>query len=746
MRDSAEQQDEEEHDLDGDDHEGDEARSVVTHAFPSTMDFTRCQWGGLAIALIKLDEALELGLVDPAMYGRGSAARAFPGNFGSNAPFWRLPRFMRTGIYGGPRFGLGPLGLGLGLSPQPSALAGPGSVPVGRRLGVPVRPRTREEELAAMAALEAAGALPGQRAFPRRTATPLPRPTITPQAARSVSATPEALANVAQVQKILGISKLASQVLGATGATPEGMGQPEAIEEAFKAQKEGQEADLTQVSPEALALLNLAAMPADVAAALEGLTPETLGAIEILRASRQATPIIQPESLEEVGMTAGGPSDGILQGVTGRDVLAGISGLSGAAQIAAAFIGQGDPARRGLSAAQGLLSAVQATRQFDPQIFSDFINPGALGAVGPVLGLAGAAKGFAEGDIGKGALGLVQTGIQAAANPAITSALGLTALPSTAGAGVGTGFALAAEGGLTAAGAGAASAEAAAAAAAAEGSALIASAGPYVAAAVGAYLIARGLEREGIGGYGIGSVFSGRPRGLITDVFGGFFGLDSGPSKAWLTFPERIAGGIQEYHLLGKELFENLRAAKTQGDVASATDVFRQGVQGGGTRTGGFGGVGGYAQPGYWVGDPYGGDLYGPNGAYRIPPLPDATGSKHEGGISWQSAPFTNELRNAVSTTFNFLPPGGATRSPTSLYQNYQTGLEQARAAEAASRASFRSEQLSQSQYSPEEIGRYTPEAGYTFYPASQDESAMLQDREGNRVWPAATNYNAGGS
>lgn len=132
-----------------------------------------------------------------------------------------------------------------------------------------------------------------------------------------------------------------------------------------------------------------------------------------------------------------------------------------------------------------------------------------------------------------------------------------------------------------------------------------------------------------------------------------------GPSEAWQTFGQRIGGGIHEYTPLGQKFLTSLQGANTEADVGAAAETWRQDIQSGGTHTGGWKGIGDFATPGTY--GAYGTDAaragrddpgYGdPSSPYRIPMLPGAGGKEHEGGITWDSGPMVQALRDAVGQT-----------------------------------------------------------------------------------------------
>lgn len=212
--------------------------------------------GVLLVALISLDEARQLGLL-PATRQEDAYSLQFPnvygGGSGNTIPFWRVPSpfFSRSGVYGGPRFGLGPLALGLGLSAPAGAIGAPGAVPVGRR-GQAAAPETpaeraaRLERMGQSGALPQAGpnlisleeavrrgllpasALPPQRVLVGRGSTPAALAAARPAGPVSVPAQPPAptVSDAAQVQAALqaagGVAKFGGQVAEAVApaATP----------------------------------------------------------------------------------------------------------------------------------------------------------------------------------------------------------------------------------------------------------------------------------------------------------------------------------------------------------------------------------------------------------------------------------------------------------------------------------------------------------------------------------------------
>ena len=96
------------------------------------------------MARIRLEEALALGLIPPDQMG--ALMERFPAV--GRSQVFGSPLFIRPSTSSGalqrglvgfgpqtgfrlPRFGLGPLLQGLGLSPAPSAVTSPGQIPVG---------------------------------------------------------------------------------------------------------------------------------------------------------------------------------------------------------------------------------------------------------------------------------------------------------------------------------------------------------------------------------------------------------------------------------------------------------------------------------------------------------------------------------------------------------------------------------------------------------------------------------------
>lgn len=212
--------------------------------------------GALLVALISLAEARQLGLLPatrqedayslqfPNLYGGGGNTFARGGG-GTTIPFWRLPPLWRQGIYS-PRFGLGPLALGLGLSPAASAVGAPGQVPVGRRAQAakpetPAERATRLERMGQSGSLPQAGAnlvsleeavqrglLPASALPPRPARPPVPAPRPAGPAPAQAPAQPPAptVSNAAQMQAALqaagGVAKLGGQVAQAVASpTPE---------------------------------------------------------------------------------------------------------------------------------------------------------------------------------------------------------------------------------------------------------------------------------------------------------------------------------------------------------------------------------------------------------------------------------------------------------------------------------------------------------------------------------------------
>ena len=143
----------------------------------------------LAMARLTLEEAIRLGLLDPSMFrgGRFASSAALVGGI-QPTPFWRIPPIFRSGIYA-PRFGLGPLRLGLGLSPGAPAVGAPGAVPTGRPAAR--RRLTPEEQAVVIEQMRAVGALP-------QPGVPVTRPRVmvgrgaTPAAAAARPAAPVA--------------------------------------------------------------------------------------------------------------------------------------------------------------------------------------------------------------------------------------------------------------------------------------------------------------------------------------------------------------------------------------------------------------------------------------------------------------------------------------------------------------------------------------------------------------------------
>ena len=97
------------------------------------------------------------------LFGSPLTLGGFRPFFPGTGPLQRDAGFNRAGI--APlRFGLGPLSLGLGLSPGTSAVTAPGAVPTGR--AAPRRRLTPEEEAAVLESLRRSGALPTAAAPP----------------------------------------------------------------------------------------------------------------------------------------------------------------------------------------------------------------------------------------------------------------------------------------------------------------------------------------------------------------------------------------------------------------------------------------------------------------------------------------------------------------------------------------------------------------------------------------------------
>ena len=194
----------------------------------------------LDMALIRLQEAMDLGLVPP------SAANSFPA-------------VGRSSIFGSPlslttrrrgitpaRFGLYPLFEGFGLSPPPSAIGASGAVPVGRSASR--RPITPDEQAMILQQLQQSGALPSPAAR-----SPQGFPGVAAQVQTAISqGQAEGLSaqqTLGLVRKALGISQdvmndqsllrqIVDPILGIR-APQVGLATPEA-EAAYQAQRAGE--------------------------------------------------------------------------------------------------------------------------------------------------------------------------------------------------------------------------------------------------------------------------------------------------------------------------------------------------------------------------------------------------------------------------------------------------------------------------------------------------------------------------
>ena len=167
------------------------------------------------MARIRLEEALALGLIPPdqvsalmARYPAVGRSQTFGSplfirpSSGSGALQRNLFSFGSSGGGQTPRFGLGALLQGLGLSPAPSAVTSPGQVPVGaasrRREDL-----TPEQQMEVYRQMERAGALP----------RPTAAPTIVPQAATRSAQVPPQVAQ--QIRQAAGPEQDVQQALSA---------------------------------------------------------------------------------------------------------------------------------------------------------------------------------------------------------------------------------------------------------------------------------------------------------------------------------------------------------------------------------------------------------------------------------------------------------------------------------------------------------------------------------------------------
>ena len=244
------------------------------------------------MAQIPYAEAMELGLVPRRIEdalneyyaAQGRYPSGFPRSRGMLAPFFKVPPYlafqrpsaMRASPFGNPprtalqplRFGLGPMGLGLGLSAGSPAISG-GGVPVGRRAtgtGGPsdvstLLARGGPQDIEAILRMAEAGLLPPGLLAALRQAGRLPPapvgrasgPQVSPQAAQQIQQAGSVREAMQTARTVLGISKqvmndesLLRQIVDPIWTKPPpvsfgGATTPEA-QAAFEAQRAGERA------------------------------------------------------------------------------------------------------------------------------------------------------------------------------------------------------------------------------------------------------------------------------------------------------------------------------------------------------------------------------------------------------------------------------------------------------------------------------------------------------------------------
>lgn len=360
------------------------------------------------MARIRLEEALDLGLIPQDQIA--ALMERFPAVgrsqvFGS--PLFITPsrtvgplqrNLFGFGPYAGlqiPRFGLGPLLQGMGLSPPPSAVTSPGMVPV----GAAARRReelTPEELLALYAQMGQAGALPRPTLLPQGPQFPLPA-RITQQIQEAAGPGGEDVAQALSIARTaLGISKvvmddstLLSQIVGPLLPPPElggGRATPE-VEQAFQAQRAGERG--TPVIP--LAAENAARLAQGALPFTEAFTDPRFPGLEF--------PTTGPiEGVPTTGLEAVETTPEVTPTETGGGGLAGAGSLLGLAQGGVA-LAQGD-VRGGVSnIAQSAPGAIQTAGEvLFPAAAGQFVAPGAtFGVEGASTALGtGAGAGLGE--------------------------------------------------------------------------------------------------------------------------------------------------------------------------------------------------------------------------------------------------------------------------------------------------------------------------------------------------------------
>ena len=359
------------------------------------------------MSLIRLEEAIDLGLV-PA-----SAAGRFPPLarsrlFGSPLQL-RFSRFSRPGAgplergvgrfglqHMGPaisplRFGLGPMMAGLGLSPGQSAVTAPGAVPVGRaaargRGGLPdVQTLLGRGDIETVRRLVEEGRL-DPRSVPPGILSAGGGQAVRPgTATRQAVEAPSGAREIAQAKQALGVSKEALRVLQAAQGGPTEFVAPPLIDPATGLPSEA--AFGAQVAAEGGAQgLRTVGVPfqEDIATLTAlGWTPADIEAVGGVEAAIEASAMALeagavPPDAAPTG-NQGGPGFGRLAG--GALSLAG-AGLT-AAQLAQG--GGGTDVQKGLAAAQAGTQAASGVAQ---------LTGSTLGGVAPALPYVGAALGI----------------------------------------------------------------------------------------------------------------------------------------------------------------------------------------------------------------------------------------------------------------------------------------------------------------------------------------------------------------
>lgn len=236
------------------------------------------------MSLISLEEAAKLGLLGdewmnlfPAVGRSQLFGSPLALTFGQNRT--RMGPLERgVGAFGlqhggsaiqPPRFGLGPLMQGLGLSPSPSAVTAPGAVPVGRAAArsqsvanaATLVARGNPQDIALLARMEEQGLLPPGTfaALLRQGALPANAAILLPAGRREQEGPSEAAEVLGTAKRVLGVAgeakkfsegegtaRAITDFLGITESVPTGsFARSPEVEAAFQAYRKGERADVT---------------------------------------------------------------------------------------------------------------------------------------------------------------------------------------------------------------------------------------------------------------------------------------------------------------------------------------------------------------------------------------------------------------------------------------------------------------------------------------------------------------------